>query len=99
MRGRAPPGSSADTADIVTNPEAFKRFQEAQAQLTGALGGCWRYGRYPDLNQSFSRCNPARGYGESHCSGTARLHRGGAPPQYGAAHIPACSGLDDLSQR
>src|SRR5262249_23440019 len=24
--------------DIVTNPEAFKRFQEAQAQLTGALG-------------------------------------------------------------
>src|SRR2546423_11968212 len=24
--------------DIVTNPEAFKRFQEAQAQLSGALG-------------------------------------------------------------
>src|SRR5678810_1509539 len=24
--------------DVVNNPEAFKRFQEAQAQLTGALG-------------------------------------------------------------
>ena len=24
--------------DIVNNPEAFKRFQEAQQQLTGALG-------------------------------------------------------------
>src|SRR5262245_57599786 len=24
--------------DIVTNPDAFKKFQEAQAQLTGALG-------------------------------------------------------------
>src|ERR671929_2137037 len=24
--------------DIVNNPEAFKRFQEAQAQLSGALG-------------------------------------------------------------
>src|SRR5579871_2130293 len=25
-------------ADVVTNPEAFQKFQEAQAQLTGALG-------------------------------------------------------------
>src|SRR5262249_55301622 len=25
-------------ADIVNNPEAFKKFQEAQAQLSGALG-------------------------------------------------------------
>jgi LemA protein len=43
-------------ADIVTNPEAFKRFQEAQAQLTGALGRLLAVvERYPDLkaNQSF----------------------------------------------
>jgi LemA protein len=43
-------------ADIVNNPEAFKRFQEAQAQLTGALGRLLAISeRYPDLkaNQNF----------------------------------------------
>src|SRR6267378_3971804 len=42
--------------DIVTNPDAFKRFQEAQAQLSGALGRLIATSeRYPDLksNQSF----------------------------------------------
>jgi LemA protein len=42
--------------DIVTNSEAFKRFQEAQAQLTGALGRLLAVSeRYPDLksNQNF----------------------------------------------
>ena len=42
--------------DIVNNPEAFKRFQEAQAQLTGALGRLLAVSeRYPDLksNQNF----------------------------------------------
>jgi LemA protein len=43
-------------ADVVTNPEAFKRFQEAQAQLSGALGRLIAVSeRYPDLksNQNF----------------------------------------------
>jgi LemA protein len=42
--------------DIVTNPEAFKRFQEAQAQLSGALGRLLAVQEaYPDLksNQNF----------------------------------------------
>ena len=42
--------------DLVNNPEAFKRFQEAQAQLTGALGRLLAVSeRYPDLksNQNF----------------------------------------------
>jgi LemA protein len=42
--------------DILTNPEAFKQFQEAQAQLTGALGRLLAVSeRYPDLksNQNF----------------------------------------------
>jgi LemA protein len=42
--------------DIVTNPEAFKRFQDAQAQLSGALGRLLAVSeRYPDLksNQNF----------------------------------------------
>ena len=44
------------TPEILTNPEAFKRFQEAQAQLSGALGRLLAVQeRYPDLksNQSF----------------------------------------------
>src|SRR5436305_11799283 len=42
--------------DIVNNPEAFKRFQEAQAQLSGALSRLLAVSeRYPDLksNQNF----------------------------------------------
>jgi len=43
-------------ADIVNNPEAFKKFQEAQTQLSGALGRLLAVSeRYPDLksNQNF----------------------------------------------
>jgi LemA protein len=43
-------------ADIVTNPEAFKKFQEAQAQLSGSLGRLLAISEsYPDLksNQNF----------------------------------------------
>jgi LemA protein len=43
-------------ADIVTNPEAFKRFQEAQAQLSGSLGRLIATAEnYPELksNQNF----------------------------------------------
>jgi LemA protein len=44
------------TPDIVNNPETFKRFQEAQQQLSGALGRLLAVSeRYPDLksNQNF----------------------------------------------
>ena len=44
------------TPDIVTDPEKFKKFQEAQAQLSGALGRLLAMvERYPDLksNQNF----------------------------------------------
>ena len=43
-------------ADILTNPEAFQKFQEAQGQLTGALGRLLAVSEnYPDLksNQNF----------------------------------------------
>jgi LemA protein len=43
-------------ADVLTNPEAFKKFQEAQAQLSGALGRLIAVSEaYPDLksNQNF----------------------------------------------
>ena len=44
------------TADMITDPEAFKKFQEAQAQLSGALGRLLAVSEnYPDLksNQNF----------------------------------------------
>src|SRR5262245_62519783 len=44
--------------DILTNPEAFKKFQEAQAQLTGALARLLAVvENYPDLksNQKIGR--------------------------------------------
>ena len=44
------------SADTITDPEAFKKFQEAQAQLSGSLGRLLAVSEnYPDLksNQSF----------------------------------------------
>ena len=43
-------------ADILTNPEAFKKFQEVQGQLSGALGRLLAVSeKYPELksNQNF----------------------------------------------
>jgi LemA protein len=43
-------------ADILTNPDAFKKFQEAQTQLSGSLGRLLAISEnYPDLksNQNF----------------------------------------------
>src|SRR5882672_7673536 len=41
------------TADLVNNPEAFKKFQEAQVQLSGALGRLLATAeRYPELKSS-----------------------------------------------
>jgi LemA protein len=44
------------TPELINDPEAFKRFQEAQTQLSGALGRLLAVAeRYPDLksNQNF----------------------------------------------
>ena len=53
---RARATSNQVTADTVTDPETFKKFQEAQAELTGALGRLLAISEnYPDLksNQNF----------------------------------------------
>jgi hypothetical protein len=47
-------------ADQLTEPEALRKFQEAQAQLSGALGSLIPVSEnYPDLNpiRTFSPCN------------------------------------------
>jgi LemA protein len=53
---RAKATSIQITPELVNDPEAFKRFQEAQTQLSGALGRLLAVSeRYPDLksNQNF----------------------------------------------
>jgi LemA protein len=53
---RAKATSIQITPELINDPEAFKRFQEAQAQLSGALGRLLAVSeRYPDLksNQNF----------------------------------------------
>ncbi len=55
-QARARATSITVTPDVLTNPEAFKRFQDAQAQLSGALGRLLAtVERYPELksNQNF----------------------------------------------
>jgi LemA protein len=56
VEARAKATSIQIPADIVTNPEAFKKFQDAQAELSGALGRLIAVSEaYPDLksNQNF----------------------------------------------
>jgi LemA protein len=53
---RAKATSIQVNADTITDPEAFKKFQDAQTQLTGALGRLLAVSEnYPDLksNQNF----------------------------------------------
>jgi LemA protein len=55
-RARATQTTLQVPPDILTNPEAFKKFQEAQAQLSGALGRLIAVSEnYPDLksNQNY----------------------------------------------
>jgi LemA protein len=56
VEARAKATSIQIPADITSNPEAFKRFQDAQSQLTGALARLLAVKEaYPDLksNQNF----------------------------------------------
>jgi LemA protein len=56
VNARAKATSIQISPETINDPEAFKRFQEAQAQLSGALGRLLAVSeRYPDLksNQNF----------------------------------------------
>ena len=70
-----------DASDL-TDPDKIKAFQDAQAQLTGALGRL--LGRVGELSPAQIQCQfhgfaiAARRHRERHRGRTARLHRRGA---------------------
>ena len=69
-------------ADILTNPEAMKKFQDAQNQLGGALGPAAGRRRALSRHQVGAElprpAEPDRGHREPHRHRAARLHPGGA---------------------
>ena len=79
-------------ASQLTDPDKLKAFQDAQNQLTGALGRLLAVTR--ELSRSeIQRQFPgaavaARRHREPHRRRAARLHRRGARLQHGAAHLP-----------
>ena len=79
-------------ASQLTDPDKVKAFQDAQNQLTGALGRLLAVSRELSRSQ-IQRQLPgaavaARRHREPHRGGAARLHRGGARLQHRVAHIP-----------
>ena len=81
---------SRSIASTVTDPEKFKEFQDAQNQLSGALGRLLAISRElsrPQVEPELPRpAVAARGHREPHRGGAARLHRGGA-----GSTIPSCA--------
>lgn len=79
-------------ADDLTDPAKVQAFQEAQGQLSGALGRLLAVSEnYPDLksNQNFLALqSQLEGHGEPHRRGPARLHRGRPRVQHRAADLP-----------
>jgi LemA protein len=79
-----------DASDL-TDPAKLKAFQDAQKQLTGALGRLLAVREnYPDLksNANFWHCSHQLEYREQYLGSPARLHRRGARLQPVATHIP-----------
>jgi len=68
-------------ASDLTDPDKLKAFQDAQAQLTGALGRLLAVSEnYPDLksNANFLALHAVGRHREPHLGGAARLYRCGA---------------------
>ena len=102
--GARHPESTTIPADVVTNPEAFKRFQEAQAaalRRAGAAAGGVGALSGPEGEPELSRAAiAARRHREPHRGRAPRLHRGGAHLQHRAAHVSGRDlGVDALPQR
>ena len=84
--------------DVLTNPEAFKTFEQNQAALSSALSRLLVVvERYPDLkaNQLPVVAVATRRHGEPDRRRAPRLHRGGAQVQHRVADLPGAAVGDD----
>ena len=79
-------------ASSLTDPDKIKQFQDAQAQLSGALGTSARGQRSlsrPQVQRQFPGAAVTAGrHGKPHQRGAARLYRGRPRLQPRAAHFP-----------
>ena len=82
VEARAKATSVKIDASQLTDPDKIKQFQDAQAQLSGALGRLLAVTEnYPDLQVEPELSRPAIAagrYRKPHLRGAARLYRGGA---------------------
>ena len=90
-------------ASQLTDPEKLKQFQDAQNQLSGALGrllACQRELSRPEVEPELpGAAVAARRHREPHRRRAARLHRGGAGLQHRAADLPGHALGDDVVPR
>ena len=91
-------------ASQLTDPDKLKAFQDAQNQLSGALGRLLAVTENypgPQIKRELPRVAvAARRYREPHRCGAARLHRGRPRLQSVAPHFPdAALGQDDLRRK
>ncbi len=91
-RRRAKATQVTVTPETLTDPNAFKAFQDSQAGLTSALSRLLAVVEElsrPQGQPEFPRpAGAARRHRKPHRRGAARLHRDGARIQHHAAHLP-----------
>ena len=95
-KARASVAGIKATPELVNDPEAFRKFQAAQQELSGALCAAARHGRAVSGSQVQPELpdapEPARGHREPHRGGAHALQRGGARLQHPPAALPGQSG-------
>ena len=100
VEARAKATSVKIDASQLTDPDKLKQFQDAQNQLSGALGRLLAVTRElsrPQVEPELpGAAVAARGHREPHRGRAARLHRGGAGLQHRAAHLSRRDLGDDL---
>lgn len=92
IEARAKATSIQATPELINNPEAFNKFQQAQGEISSALSRLMVVAeRYPGSQGQpglpRSACD-AGGHGKSHHRGTQRIHRHGAGLQRACAQLP-----------
>ena len=91
IEARAKATSIQATPELVNNPEAFNKFQQAQGELSGALSRLMVVSeQYPQLqaNQAFRPARHPGRYRKPHHRGTQQIHPIGTTVQRTGAPVP-----------